>query len=129
MAGSSQAGVAAASGTELTTEITIQADTTVDANFKQGVTLGVIDIEIVGAGSITITPDKESYNEGDEVTLTAQPRAGWKFVRWETDINLGSGQSATDNTLTVTLKAGMSFKAIFESIAQPLYLPVIKNQQ
>ncbi len=44
---------------------------------------------------------------GSEVTLTATPNAGYRFVRWNDD--------NTEETRTVTVTADMSFTAYFES--------------
>ena len=33
-------------------------------------------------GTVTITPEKDSYVQGDEVTLTAKPNERYEFVNW-----------------------------------------------
>lgn len=46
-------------------------------------------------GTVTVSPEKESYRKGDVVTLTAQPAGGYDFVRWS------DGNADHKRTLTV----------------------------
>ncbi len=39
----------------------------------------------VGSGSVTLDPQKATYNMGDAITLTANPEPGWHFVAWSGD--------------------------------------------
>ena len=59
-------------------------------------------------GSATVNGNTTAtVTGGSEVTLTATPNAGYRFVRWNDD--------NTEETRTVTVTADMSFTAYFES--------------
>jgi len=49
-------------------------------------------------GTITVNPVQDTYEYGDEVTLTLTLNPGWSFVGWE-----GEGVSGTDLTLNLTM--------------------------
>ena len=40
------------------------------------------DVSSFGKGTVTVSPMKESYAKGDQVTLDVQPEKGYQFVRW-----------------------------------------------
>ena len=44
-----------------------------------------VQIEDQTRGTVEITPEKEEYEKGEEVTLTATPDQGWEFARWSGD--------------------------------------------
>ena len=48
-------------------------------------------VNLIGSGSVTRSPDKTAYNDGETVTLTPVPAAGWAFTGW-------SGLDAADLT-------------------------------
>ncbi len=62
-----------------------------------------------GSGSVAKNPDLASYPDGTQVTLTATPGAGYKFVRWQE-----YPQIETANPWTVTMDRNRSITAIFE---------------
>ena len=47
-----------------------------------------------GAGSVTLSPDRNTYAALDTVTATATPEAGWEFVRWN-PASTGTGSIAS----------------------------------
>jgi len=64
---------------------------TIDASFAiktYSLTATAVD------GSVTKSPDKASYNDGDEVTLQAEADAGYTFTGWSGDL-AGSSNPAT----------------------------------
>jgi len=63
-----------------------------------------------GSGSVTLNPDKSSYEEGEKVTLTASPNTGYIFEKWSGDL---VGTSAVK---TITVYGNMSIIARFKSI-------------
>lgn len=69
---------------------------------------------VSGNGSISKNPDKSSYHQDEQVTLTANPDAGWRFVEWQGDA------SGTSNSVTVTMNGEKSVTAKFEPL--PAYL-------
>ncbi|MEI6946993.1 CBM35 domain-containing protein [Paraflavisolibacter sp. H34] len=60
-----------------------------------------------GGGNVSRNPDKSSYSEGEVVTLTATPAAGYTFGSW------GGAASGTSATTTVTLNANTTVSAAF----------------
>ena len=73
-------------------------------------------VEPAEAGSITRTPDMETYKEGSQVTLKANKNFGYKFKEWQ-DAN--GVQVSTDAETVVTMDAEKTMKAVFETV--PVY--------
>ncbi|WP_227938704.1 InlB B-repeat-containing protein [Alkalihalobacillus deserti] len=67
-----------------------------------------LSISTRGDGSITRSQQNNQYEAGTSLTLRAQPKDGWSFIRWE-----GSYTGAT-NPLTVTMDQAKSIIAVFE---------------
>ena len=61
----------------------------------EGLTL-TVNIDPQDAGTVTISPEKELYDPGDEVTLTAEPAANYSFIGWYIDDEL-VGEDAAYN--------------------------------
>lgn len=64
-------------------------------------------------GSIDTTPDKNSYEEGETVTVTANPEDGWEFGEWSGDI------SGTENPIEITIDSDLNLVADFEELLIP----------
>ncbi|KKE79846.1 tetratricopeptide repeat protein [Bacilli bacterium] len=71
-----------------------------------------IKTEVQGEGTVSILPNKTSYPAGTEITLEAEPKAGYEFVRWEGDV------TDTTNPLELTLDSSISVVAVFEPVKQ-----------
>lgn len=70
-----------------------------------------LNLQTIGWGTVTASPDSEGYVEGTEVTLTATPDMGWEVVGWEGDA------SGSTNPLTVTMgSSDMDVAARFDLI-------------
>ncbi|OYX13997.1 MAG: hypothetical protein B7Z16_14985, partial [Algoriphagus sp. 32-45-6] len=80
-------------------------------------TLSVIPVPSEG-GSITVSPQSPSYNEGTQVTLLPQPNEGYLFKNWEGD---GSGNS---NPLSVIMNSNKSIVGIFVKREYPLTITI-----
>ncbi|NBC27481.1 MAG: hypothetical protein GVY08_11505 [Bacteroidetes bacterium] len=65
-------------------------------------------VEIEGEGRVEEEPDKELYDEGESVTLTATPDEGWEFIEWQGDA------SGTNNSISITMDADKTVTALFE---------------
>jgi len=50
-----------------------------------------------------------TYEKGTEVTITATPNEGFRFIGWE-------GANSSDQTLTITIDSNQTFLALFEVI-------------
>ncbi|MCC5940047.1 MAG: DUF3494 domain-containing protein [Balneolaceae bacterium] len=60
-------------------------------------------------GSVNIDPDQQSYDDGDEVVLTATPDDGYEFSSWSGDA------SGSDNPLTVIMDDDKEITANFSA--------------
>jgi len=95
-----------ASGTSVSTTITMNDDKSVTAGFTINTyTLSVAATE----GSVTKSPDKASYTHGETVTLEATPSVGYNFVSWAGDLAGGSNPAALvmdgDKSVTASFAA------------------------
>jgi hypothetical protein len=71
-----------------------------------------ITLEKEGQGEVSKVPDQETYQYGDEITLTAIPAQGWRFSRW-----LKNGAYfSSDAQKIVNVNDNATYKAIFEEI-------------
>jgi uncharacterized repeat protein (TIGR02543 family) len=65
----------------------------------------------VGNGTISLDPPGGTYPDGTVVTATATPDTGWEFTGWS------GGAAGTTNPTDITITAGTTLTATFESIA------------
>ncbi len=96
-------------------DIKAAANTTLTANFATQFTLGATVNAKACAANIRLEPAAVDnyYNSGTAVTVTAEPAAGWNFVRWE-------GQAAgTDRKTVVTIDASKSIRAVLNTTQDP----------
>lgn len=66
------------------------------------------------AGSISVSPVSSQYDEGSEVTLTANKNFGYKFVKW---VDAANQTLSTDASYKQILNESMVVTAVFEQIA------------
>ncbi|WP_340104355.1 filamin/ABP280 repeat domain-containing protein [Rhodohalobacter sp. 8-1] len=94
--------------------ITVDEEKNVTAVFLQEESEGfTIEIEVIGEGDVNKSPDRTFFNEGDELTLTANPDQGWSFVEWHGDL------TGMENSQTVTVDKDLSVTALFEVSEDP----------
>ncbi len=84
------------------TEVLVNATPTVDSTYKLTVT--------AENGTVKISPEKDAYDEGEEVKLTATAAEGYEFSKWQ---KADGTDYSTDNPLTVKMTADMTLKAVF----------------
>ena len=65
-------------------------------------------ITVSGNGSTSISTD--TYNEGQQISITASSDSGNRFINWSGDI------SSTDETISITVNSNMNISANFEVI-------------
>lgn len=53
--------------------------------YELEIPIGEISVDEQTKGTVEITPEKEEYEEGTEVTLKVTPEEGWKFLQWDGD--------------------------------------------
>ena len=94
-----------------TTTVTINENTTLTANFQQqlqGTTYTfTVSATPTAGGTVTRNPDQTRYNAGTEVTVTATPNEGYRFVRW------AGASTSTDREVTFTLNSNLTLTAEF----------------
>ncbi len=94
------------SGQENENPITVLMDRerTITARFEQ-----VVDVAVAidGEGTVTTTPDEETYYLGQAVTFFAEPASGYSFQEWT-----GTAAS-TDTELTLILDGDVDLTAVF----------------
>jgi pectate lyase len=99
-----------ASGTNPTTTVAMNANTSVTANFTNSsgnmYTLTTTSNPSNG-GSISRSPNASTYSPGTVVTLTATPAPGFSFTNWS------GGASGSNTSTTVTMNANTSVTANF----------------
>jgi uncharacterized protein (TIGR02145 family)/uncharacterized repeat protein (TIGR02543 family) len=77
-----------------------------------------------GGGAVSRSPDKASYNAGEQITITAVPADGYAFTGW-------SGSSNSKNaTLTAPIDRNLTLTANFYKqsvVAPPAYQPPMQT--
>ena len=72
----------------------------------------IIEIPVlVGNGTVEVFPRQNEYEEGQKVTLTANPDAGWTFKRWDGDF-----EAQTESVVNVTMDRDLSIEAYFTRV-------------
>ncbi|CAM1362881.1 exported hypothetical protein [Tenacibaculum litopenaei] len=105
----------AATGTNATVNITMDADKTVTALFsKIQRTLTITAVN--GTVTSNPTPNGGTYNDGVQVSLTATPAAGYQFDGWS------GAASGTNTTVSVTMDANKAVTALFSKIQRSLII-------
>ena len=98
------------SGTETPKDIKAEEGMSITAEFARYYNQVT---EVSGEGSITLDPDKEQYQEGETVEITANPASGYAFKSWSGDVP--GGQSSKEITVTDTAEADkIAIKANFK---------------
>ena len=95
-------------------QIIITQDCTLIANFKEVVLPITYSFALgtnVGNGTVTPSIPEGDYAPDTEITVTATPATGWKFVKWSNE--------STVNPLTFNLTSDVTIYAVFkdESVA------------
>jgi uncharacterized repeat protein (TIGR02543 family) len=103
----------AATGTATQVMVLMDGDKTVTANFAENIYTLTTLVEPPGTGSVTVSPQKAAYYEGEVVTVTAVPAAGFNFTGWSGDAtgaNLSTQVTMTKNsTVTANFVTGETF--------------------
>lgn len=95
-----------------TTNITIHGDYSITAVFETDLQEYTLTIEVQGQGTTDPAEGSHDYVEGRDVTVTATPSDGWRFVEWTGDA------TGTSLSITVTMDDDKSITAIFEEIEE-----------
>ena len=95
-----------ATGTELSTKVTITDDTVVTATFDQ--IHYNLNVTVVGGGQVIQEPEKDYYLYGDMVTLTVDGGTCWSFSGW------GGALSGSNPVEILTITDDIDVTATFE---------------
>jgi hypothetical protein len=96
--------------------VTVDAPKRVIAEFAR---LGTLTTKVLGSGTVSRTPEGQSFLPGTTVTLTAQAQAGWRFLRWS------GGASGTSATTSVVVGRTEAIVAEFTD-GEPPVLTVVQ---
>ena len=98
----------------------VTTNQTIAASFAQNAAY-TITAAVVGAGSVTRSPDQATYAQGALVQITALPGTGFAFTGWSGDT------TGTMNPFTVTVGRSFSYTATFADTARPAVAVVSPN--
>jgi len=88
----------------------MDSNKTLTANFTLNTYILNTQINPVEGGTVNKSPDKEHYNHGTSVELTANPNDGYTFSVWTGDVPEGQ---ETDNPLTIVMDSDKNLTANF----------------
>ncbi len=82
----------------------------------------ILSVSVMGniGGTITISPEQNTYDSGAVVTVSATPAEGYTFAGWTGDY------SGTDSIVEITMTAVTAITAVFEEI--PVVIPIMSVQ-
>jgi len=98
-------------GSDNPTTITMTKDMNITAIFTVSqVSTYTLTVNTEGPGTVTLNPSGGTYNEGQEITLTAAAsESGWVFDTWSGNL------AGSVNPETITMNSNKTVTAIFES--------------
>ncbi|MGL1936358.1 MAG: glycoside hydrolase family 3 C-terminal domain-containing protein [Fibrobacterales bacterium] len=99
----------ALTSTQVDAQLTMSSDKEVTAIFEPIPTY-TITTSTTGSGTIALSPVGGIYNEGDIITLTAEPTHFWQLDSW------GGALSGSDLTHTITITSDLVVSAAFSEI-------------
>ena len=106
--GNAEGRAGASLGTQNPVQFTITGEHTITAQFKPAQYTLTVGVNPPETGTVVKSPDKATYNFGEQVTLTAAPTAaGYNFTGWSGDA------AGSANPVTVTVTKNMNVTASF----------------
>ena len=87
--------------------INIIQDTSIEAVFEL---IPVYTLTVSAGEGGSVSPDSGEYQEGTELTVTATPNQGYRFVRWT------NHSPADENPFTIVMNVNLNFEAFFELV-------------
>lgn len=95
------------SSTESSVVIKMDGDKNVTANFVAEQYVLNVSVDSTGWGTVSLTPDKQYYNFGEEVSLKAQPNSDYRFDHWSGDV------TGTNKSFSLIMDADKNVTAHF----------------
>jgi len=77
-------------------------------------------LTVSAADGGTVSTEGGTYDEGTEITITATPSEGYRFIGWE-------GNTSSEESLTITLNSNQTYQALFELI--PIYTLTVTTDE
>ncbi|MFP3872119.1 MAG: InlB B-repeat-containing protein [Candidatus Aenigmatarchaeota archaeon] len=95
------------------TNITMNDNYTITAQFEEEGEKDTyrLTVNTEGEGTIELDPEQDEYEEGTEVTLTANLEEGWTFSHWEGDVPEGESEN---RAITLEMDEEKTVTAHFE---------------
>ena len=79
-------------------------------------------LTVTSAEGGTVSSEGWTFEEGTEITFTATPSEGYRFIGWE-------GNDSTNESLTITLNADQTLRALFELIPPVQYTLTVTSAE
>ena len=95
-------------GTSNPATVNVTKNMAITATFAQSYTV-TTSANPVGGGSVTLNPNKATYEPGEQVQVTATANSGYGFTSWSGDL------SGTNPTETVTVNGNLNIVANFSA--------------
>ncbi len=70
-----------------------------------------LSVSVDGEGTVSKSPEKEKYEHGTEVTLSASPGSGWGFSSWSGDL------TGSTNPITAVMNENRTVTATFRRVS------------
>ncbi len=83
-----------------------------------------LTVNVQGEGSVNLETGTHTYEEGEQVTLTAQPEEGWYFDQWMED---APGALETQEEIKITMDEDKEIIALFIQPGEPIYIETIEE--
>ncbi len=115
-----------ADGYAASTNITMNGDYSITANFEEIYNLTMTADPEVG-GTATDLTDESPYAEGTEVSIKAEATEGYEFVNWTTPAGGFDDASAAETTFSMPAQ-NITVTANFEEITPPPVYPAVTTQ-
>ena len=96
-----------ASGSSSSTSVTMNSDKSVTAYFEEEEREYTLTIRTSGCGDTSPSEGTHTYDEGDRVSISADPCRGWDFDHW------GGDASGTSSSKTITMNSNKTVTAYF----------------
>lgn len=91
---------------------TINEDTDLTAEFSEVTNTYDLSVSATPSEGGSVSPESGTYEEGEQVQVTATAASGWSFAGWSGDV------TSSDNPLTVTMNSDTDLTASFEENAK-----------
>jgi len=110
-------------GTDSTIHITMDGNRSVTAVFEEEIVEYELSINIEGEGSTDPEEGTYTYQEGEEITVSATPEEGWYFEGWTGD------HEDTEEDITITMDNDKEITVLFKELGKAYFEVSIVSPQ